>query len=896
MIKIFFLIIVITVYYSCIITQPKNLAPIHTIDRTTYEKEQLAFQTPTEKQLLKDIDDITNTDNKSSKKRKIPESTLNETTISKNRFNHYLNKRFIIKDEIYDSPWVSAISSDIEPYLNTVDEGDKSSLGTLSSITKGDYLLENQFLKVALSHSSNQSFFLPSGGYITDATTPYQSSDEIQVIYSQIKIKDEKFFIKYNEAFTHRNKDQVNIIFKGEIKGLSNTSIYKRFSLDRNSSFLKILISVIPGTKIKKEKDVEIVEKFVCPTCSFQTTTPGYADILKSISDVNSFSAFGRKIAYKYEISGKPSQVIKINAGVKILQTSTYNKKTKSYNFGRTFWIKDYTFSPDLDSSDLGQVTGFVRLNSGKKLTESNIILKKLNGRFVALAKTDNEGFFHHLLPAGYYKIQPAIGNFPSPNQTTVKVKAYARTIVNLKAEISQLNITVINKNGQKIPFRLSILGKGDTKTPDLSFLHGYNAYKNFLYSPTGKASIAIPPGEYDFYISHGILYSICKKTSVLAPGKLLSLRCRLNRDINVHNYKTADITLFSNRSPFASLPLEEHFIMAATEGLNLVSFIDVEPSSKLISPVNFPQHITGFSTHTPWGLFSFYQTDQQTLNSLKSLFLKKSKESEKSVKNPTAFADKINKIKTSSPDTIVAYFPHSSTNGKVPRKILPFKKLLNQIDFLGIFHRYSEQKQRKLLRYWHKTLNKGFKFLPLAGSLSSSYDTTPGFPQIFFYASPIIRAIKNENDNNNEESLYQPKSDLEHILIQRNLTLTNGPLIDVTVNHTVKPGGTATLKRGGVNLAFRIFAATWMNLEQVQIIVNGRVYRTFPIPSNREIHRLAKNIFVPIRRKGWIYVLVKGNSFSIPMQPGELESNPTPLAFTNAIYINPKAKKSTKE
>lgn len=122
---------------------------------------------------------------------------------------------------------------------------------------------------------------------------------------------------------------------------------------------------------------------------------------------------------------------------------------------------------------------------------------------------------------------------------------------------------------------------------------------------------------------------------------------------------------------------------------------------------------------------------------------------------------------------------------------------------------------------------------------------------------------------------------------------VSNGPLVELTVNGRYIPGDTFTAKDGKVDVAMRVRAAPWVGLGELRLIVNGR--RTMVLPTaggdgtpavlNREVSfKLDRDSYLAVEVLGWssLFPVVQQRSRS-----GSYRDAALPYALTNPVFVD---------
>jgi hypothetical protein len=117
-----------------------------------------------------------------------------------------------------------------------------------------------------------------------------------------------------------------------------------------------------------------------------------------------------------------------------------------------------------------------------------------------------------------------------------------------------------------------------------------------------------------------------------------------------------------------------------------------------------------------------------------------------------------------------------------------------------------------------------------------------------------------------------------------KRVVVTNGPFIDFTIDG--KPIG-ATLEKGlgPVTLAIDVRAPAWIDVDRVELIVNGVRAWERPVPPNISPRRFSEKISYEIVRDAWFIVIASGSRSLEPVVPSPRQKA-TPFAFTNPIWV----------
>lgn len=112
---------------------------------------------------------------------------------------------------------------------------------------------------------------------------------------------------------------------------------------------------------------------------------------------------------------------------------------------------------------------------------------------------------------------------------------------------------------------------------------------------------------------------------------------------------------------------------------------------------------------------------------------------------------------------------------------------------------------------------------------------------------------------------------------------VSSGPFVEAWVGEK-GIGETASLPPGKVLLRVRVQAAPWVEVDTLEVVLNGDVVRRLPVPKSEEVSRFDQEIPLEVKEDGFVVVLARGKGYRAPaLTQGRL----APLAFTNPIWID---------
>jgi hypothetical protein len=181
----------------------------------------------------------------------------------------------------------------------------------------------------------------------------------------------------------------------------------------------------------------------------------------------------------------------------------------------------------------------------------------------------------------------------------------------------------------------------------------------------------------------------------------------------------------------------------------------------------------------------------------------------------------------------------------------------------------------------WLNLLARGFFFPATASSDAHQIDTEePGYSRTYAYVAD--RDLKKVEIADVVESLKLGRS-----------FVTNGPIVEVTVNDSHLPGDTLTAVEGEVEIHIEVRAAPWISVDEVRVFVNRRIAQVLPVEAAPgAVQRLRRDLRLELEKDAFIVVEVMGVGSLYPVvqarSPSGLQRDAVaPYALTNPVFVD---------
>lgn len=589
----------------------------------------------------------------------------------------------------------------------------------------------------------------------------------------------------------------------------------------------------------------------------------------------------------------------------------------------------------------------------GAPVEGASVLIYDARSRPVNQSFTNASGRFKLTLPPGTYRARVQDGPLLGPmseftlNEDGAALRLTrltpARVVFEVKGEdadalpakISVVGFVDPSKAGVPLKDHLFDLASGEAwRTDDLipdnpSDPSTMRYIEGVAVTQNGVASIEVPPGRYELYISRGTEYELKKIETVLKAGQVLTRTEVLKREVYSEGYISADFHLHAAPSLDSDLPLRRRVRTAAAEGLehlvatdhNFVTdympFIEREGLTRWLSSMiglelttlesghfnTFPierdkSQITRgsfeWSSRPPQDVFATARAggsepiiqvnhprdqllgyfSQYGFDALKAeipappeggggVFDALGKLIDPS--GPAFFDPETGANQYSGDFDVIEVLNHGlfheEFHARMPESLDPNKEYganggltreqLNEIPANAILCDGEEVAYPGVIDDWFNLLNQGQRYGGTANSDSHHGDDI-GYPRTYVRVERDDPALVRANE-------------VARGVRAKAMTLSRGPFIELFVNG--EPIGSELVAQGGeVEVLIRGQAASWIDMREGTLYVNGVAFRRFEV--NREGNRFEWRETFTLPKDSWLIAQVSGEGSMFPVAP----------------------------
>ena len=229
---------------------------------------------------------------------------------------------------------------------------------------------------------------------------------------------------------------------------------------------------------------------------------------------------------------------------------------------------------------------------SGAPVASASVLFYDTRGRPINQSFSNSSGRFKLTLPPGTYRARVQDGPLLGPmseftlgeegaslrltrlTPARIVVEVRGEDAEALPAKVSVVGFVDPSKAGLPLKDHLFDLASGEAwRTDDLipddpSDPSTMRYIEGVAVTHQGVASIEVPPGRYEVYVSRGTEYELKRIETALEAGQVLTRTEVLKREVHSDGYISADFHLHAAPSLDSDLPLRRRVRTAAAEGL----------------------------------------------------------------------------------------------------------------------------------------------------------------------------------------------------------------------------------------------------------------------------------------------------------------------------------------
>ncbi len=516
------------------------------------------------------------------------------------------------------------------------------------------------------------------------------------------------------------------------------------------------------------------------------------------------------------------------------------------------------------------------------------------DGTDVAAAFTDAEGRARFGLPTGRHAfVCSQLGR--GQKEVVVDVAGDAGVAVRM-GPLSRVEFEVVDQDGLPSPCKAQFLGVAGTAEPDLGPVQRHDGCRNLYFDHTGKFAVALPPGKYVVILSRGPEYDAAYRSVTVPEGRTAKVSARLPRVVDSRGWVTADFHNHSSESGDNTTLPESRIVCLVAEGiefapstehnriqtyrhrlkaLGLEKLLATSDGIELTGLPLLLNHQNAF----PLKLHAHAQdgggpaVDADPLKQIRRLH-DHDHGSEKLVQqnHPDIGWLVYDKDGDGKPDDGFRTFEFTHVMEVWRTNILAMKPTQDRV----VQGRPVVENNRVF--NWLQLLNQGHRIPGVANSDAHT---------CFHESGEVFNWVKSSTD------AVERIDEMEMVRASKKgrIVMSNGPFLEVSFNGAL-PGDDVRLSGGKGMLRVRVECANWLDVDRVQVLVNGRPdpklnfrRETHPAPFGNGTVKFKGEIEVTLDKDAHLIVVAAGERATTGPVMGP--SGEPPVAISNPIWVD---------
>jgi hypothetical protein len=522
--------------------------------------------------------------------------------------------------------------------------------------------------------------------------------------------------------------------------------------------------------------------------------------------------------------------------------------------------------------------------------------VESAGGAYFTRATTDASGAFSLHVPAGTSVRLDAVA--PGEPIQRAEVGTGAGPLAIALPPVGQLRV-VATEGGARVPARVQVLPASGQALPSIPARYGEpplpGGRLHVAFATSGEVTLPVPPGSWEVIVSRGYEYELVRQTVSVTAGGLQTVTAALERSVDTPGIQCADFHIHTWRSNDSGDPALEKVAQALADGLELpvrsdheyVADFSAEIAELGAGPFAAGMGSIELTSFEVWGHMGVFPLvpDPQQVNAgaprWQTFPTADAPDTPFETLSPRAVFEAV-RARPEAPVIIINH-PRGNTNyfgyvGYDPATGLASSVADWDTEFtlVEVFNDASWQENRQThVVDWFGLLRAGRPVFAVGSSDSHGLVGTPvGYPRTCI-------SLGTDDPRQLTPPLVRDRLAAGHS------TISGGVYISARIG-TAGPGDTVTGAGNPMMVDVEVRAATWIDVDTIEVVVDGLTVDTIPImpgdadPNDPAVRWRGAIPVQPRATGGFVVIAAYGDRKLLPVH------DKTPFGVTNPILVKP--------
>ncbi len=503
------------------------------------------------------------------------------------------------------------------------------------------------------------------------------------------------------------------------------------------------------------------------------------------------------------------------------------------------------------------------------------------NRDYLTRTVADTDGRFAVTVPKGAYRLIAVTDALTQSPELNIDAEADVVTKDLVVPTAGHIDYLVKDDKDRKLPVKLSIKPVG-ASPPSIPSRYGEVGLRYGLtrtvFAYRGEGQVGLPPGTYDVYVSRGSEYEVEIIRSEVEAGEHTPLTAVLARSVSTPGWVSTDTHVHSQLSADSPDSFIDKVRAMVVEGLEVPvsteheAIGDFGPAIEELELGNWINGIVGSEVTTAvyghFNAFPLVADPTKPGNGRIDWYNLDPAETFANVRaNPGQPFLQVNHPRAPSIGGYLSAMGYDRDTGVARRA-----DWSPDFDGLEVMNGCnSDGINANEVKDWFSFLNKGERIMAIGSTDNHSAESgNMGLPRTYL-------RVGTDEPSEVTDDLFR------EAFMKGRLVVSCGPFLTAKMG-AAEIGDTATLAGDLISVDVHIEAPSWMDVDQVELIVNGQLMKTQMLVTTQDVLRFEGTLTASVSpgQDAWVVIATSGDR-----QHGIWARNRPSFAFTNAIYVD---------